>query len=458
MMPDPLEMLRMCWPEYLQRLAARTGTVAARTGSCGGAPSLIRWARSGLMALTGPPDGVPLLPARDYVGRLAELVAGVNLLAAIGGYGPIADMRHFCERAAVLGLQRRGEVSAGGKCRMVRGRNGWMAVNLTREDDRQYLPAWIGSEPGEGDWAAIARAAKGNTVEDLVEQALVLGIPVALVPKSQTTPLQAGMPARIGRLAAGHPTPRWPAQQPLVLDFSSLWAGPLCGRLLAQVGARVIKIESVSRRDGLRCAPMNVFDRFNAGKESLVLDFRQTSSIALLRRMIMRADVVIEGSRPRAFAQLGLQPEPFFAGAPGLTWVSITAYGREGAWSNRVGFGDDVAASAGLVGWNDQETPNFIGDALADPIAGMTAAGAALASLRRGGGFLVDASMYLAARYVASAPPVSTNDARVYATDGQVKLEMDGMEEPISDPVAPPAPGRGPLLGEHSSAIMNEFG
>ena len=86
---------------------------------------------------------------------------------------------------------------------------------------------------------------------------------------------------------------------------------------------------------------------------------------------------VLEGSRPRALQQLGLDAAEHVAA--GTVWVAISAYGREQA--HRVGFGDDVAAAVGLV-VDDGDGPYPAGDAIADPLAGATAAAAATAALR----------------------------------------------------------------------------
>ena len=82
--------------------------------------------------------------------------------------------------------------------------------------------------------------------------------------------------------------------------------------------------------------------------------------------------MVIEGSRPRALEQLGIDARSIVRHGPQV-WVSITGHGRDGANTMRVGFGDDAAAAGGLVDWVDG-TPHFVGDAVADPLAGLTAA------------------------------------------------------------------------------------
>ena len=98
---------------------------------------------------------------------------------------------------------------------------------------------------------------------------------------------------------------------------------------------------------------------------------------------------MIESSRPRALRALGISAEA--AADAGTVWVSITGHGR--ADGNRVAFGDDAAVAGGLVGSDEHGDPVFCGDALADPLSGLYAAGAALAQLRSGRGGLLDVAM-----------------------------------------------------------------
>ena len=92
----------------------------------------------------------------------------------------------------------------------------------------------------------------------------------------------------------------------LVVDLSALWAGPLCGDLLAAAGATVVKVESPSRPDGARRGPAAFFDLLNWRKQSVALDLQRAEGPRLLHALVQRADVVIEASRPRALAQLGI--------------------------------------------------------------------------------------------------------------------------------------------------------
>lgn len=298
------------------------------------------------------------------------------------------------QRASFFSLGEPGEWSANRTCRMVRALDGWIAVNLPRESDFDLMPAWVACASDAEPWPAILRAADAGYAADLVEDAQRLGLAVARVGSVATAVAEA--PLR--RMAAGATLSR---RRPRVLDLSSLWAGPLCGALLAEAGAEVIKVESVGRPDGARDTPA-FFARLNTAKASLTLDFSSLRDVARLAAEIAAADVVITSARPRAFAALGLEPETLFAANPALIWVAVTGYGWTGADRNRVGFGDDAAAAGGLVRWT-ADGPQFMGDALADPLTGLAAAAGALRALELGGGLLVDAALARIAAGVAAS-------------------------------------------------------
>jgi crotonobetainyl-CoA:carnitine CoA-transferase CaiB-like acyl-CoA transferase len=126
----------------------------------------------------------------------------------------------------------------------------------------------------------------------------------------------------------------------------------------------------------------------HAGHRSVVLDQATGAGRRALHALVDAADVVVEASRPRALAGFGLDAAA--AAAAGTTWVSITAAGRA---SDRVGFGDDVAAGAGLVALDGSGAPVFCGDALADPLSGLTAAVLAMTAPADGSGVLWDVAM-----------------------------------------------------------------
>lgn len=184
------------------------------------------------------------------------------------------------------------------------------------------------------------------------------------------------------------------------VDFSALWAGPLCGAILALAGHYVVKVEAVTRPDPARqIAP--VFDeRLNGHKQRMVLPGFTTQHV---QSLIEGADIIVTSARPRAFDAIGLAPAQVFAINPGLIWVAITAFGWWAGNGLRVGFGDEAAVAGGLVNWRD-DVPHFAGDAVADPLTGLAAAVAALAAIEERNGVLIDAAMASVAACFASQP------------------------------------------------------
>jgi crotonobetainyl-CoA:carnitine CoA-transferase CaiB-like acyl-CoA transferase len=406
----------------LDAIAKATGCAVPISPSADGVP-LRRWAHSGLMALTGPRDTAPHIATRDYCRRIDELTYSVEAFARAAGMTAQVDGTALTERAAWLGLKRNGALSANGKCRMIHARDGWLAVNLPRDDDWNATPAWLGREIQKDDWRLVEDIARTQSRATLAENAQLLGLAAAAVHDNYEAPpliTRMGVPSAPGK------------KKPLVLDLSSLWAGPLCGALLAEAGADVIKIESRSRPDGARFGNADFFNRLNAAKRMLALDLPADRDV--LRKLFATADVVIESARPRVLAQWGFSLPDIFATNPDLIWISVTGYGRQSARANWVGFGDDVAAAAGLVA-DGPDGPMFIGDAIADPLAGLMAAASGFACLAAGGGFLVDASLFAAAAFVAAAPRLEAR-ATVEKRDAIWLLHGDGWFEPVREPQA----------------------
>ncbi|WNG87966.1 CoA transferase [Mycobacterium sp. ITM-2016-00317] len=315
--------------------------------------------------------------ARDVAGR-----AGIALDAGelLGG------------RAVLLGLQAADRISAGGATRLLDARDGWCALTLARSDDVAAVPALAQADTvGDDPWPVVARCVHELGVEGFAERARMLGLPVGVLGE---TPSAAAVHRRIG------PAARAPAMSGLlVADLSAMWAGPLCGRLLGQAGATVVKVESATRPDGTRQGPQAFFDWVNTGKLSYRADFAQPGG---LHRLLSAADVVIESSRPAALQRRGLGPQQV-PGRPGRTWLRITGHGTEDGRADWVAFGDDAAVSGGLVS-GTAEAPRFCGDAIADPLTGLHAALAVLQSQARGGGELVELSMSAVAANYAALP------------------------------------------------------
>lgn len=360
------------------------------------------WAASGSVWLTGRPDGPPLVPPGRGATWIRESLAslGLRMPGLLG------------ERAAYLGLGRSAPWSCGGAFRILAGRDGWLGVSLSRPSDLELVPALVQASPqAEDPWDAVAAWAARTGVVEAEERLRLLGLPGGAVPEQAPRDRPGVVTTVLGarRHASG------PA---VVVDLTGLWAGPLCAHLLGLGGARVVKVESATRPDGARQGSPEFFELLHAGHEQLRLDLR--ADVDQLRRLVAEADLVLEASRPRALRQLGLDAEEVVAA--GTSWLSITARGRA---SDAVGFGDDVAASAGLVVRPDG-VPIPAGDALADPLAGVAAAVAAHEALASDEARLIDVSMlHVAAETVPDPGARSEPLAAVDRGDGSWWVPTD---------------------------------
>jgi hypothetical protein len=379
-------------------------------------------ATSGLMALTGRAGGPPLSPPPGMVGGLDACAAEVARWSAAVGDAVVPDWRDLVTvRAQLLGLRRRGRISANGACRLLRGADGFVAVNLPRPDDRVAVGAIVRGDVGDDPWVALEQFLTPRPVAELVERARLLGVPAA--------PLDDA--------ARGAPSPwtahrRWPVAarralaQLRIVDLSSMWAGPLAARLLAGGGGRVVKVESAARPDGARAVPAFFRALHPADQPVVTLDLGTADGRAQLVRLVAEADVVIESSRPRALEQLGAGPDGV-DGPAGKVWLSITGYGRTGAGRDWVAFGDDAAVAGGLVAWEDEDHPVFCGDAVADPVTGIIAAAAALQAMATGGGVLLDVSMQACAASLAPAGPCPSTPAERVGDGWQVVVDGEAL-------------------------------
>ena len=327
---------------------------------------------------------------------LDPLCAQVANLTARHGVRVDAAALGVLDREGQLPLDPPGLISANRACRLVRAADGWIAVNLAREEDQDIVPAWLRREPGPDPWASIGAEAPAREAEELVADAILLGLPAARVgevtAKDPAAPqLRLGAPMGAGR------------RQVRVVDLSALWAGPMCGAILAEMGAEVSKVESDRRPDPIRDTTPEFFRRLNGRKSHVRLDFTAGEGRARLAAEVAAADILISSARPRAFEGLGLAPQSVFAANPSLVWVAITGYGWTGPAGERVAFGDDAAAAGGLVRWTRGGEPRFLGDALADPVTGLSAAIGALTALEAGGGVIADVAMARCAAAAASA-------------------------------------------------------
>jgi len=327
----------------------------------------------------------PLGGAAERGLRALERVAGAAALKTLTG------PELMLERARLLGLTFRDRIAPGGACRLLDAADGTIAVNLPRDSDWELLSAWLETNDAiDTAWDHLARAVRERPVDALEERARILGLAVAAVRAPASTPppfFRVEGPPLNESAVGSKPVGR----APRVIDLSALWAGPLCGHLLHLCGAEVVKVEALDRPDGARFGNADFYALLNQGKRSVAVDFGSAHGRQALARLIETADIVIEASRPRALAHLGIRPEEVVRRCPKLTWVSITGYGRSEPAADWIAFGDDAGVAAGLgdVMRSATGAPQFAGDAIADPLTGIQAALAAWCSWTQGGGRLI---------------------------------------------------------------------
>lgn len=189
-----------------------------------------------------------------------------------------------------------------------------------------------------------------------------------------------------------------------VLELSRYIAAPVTGKLLGELGADVIKIESPGRGDPMRHwqsgdrAHSPQFAIYNRTKRGITLDLKHAAGAESFRRMADQADVVLENFRPGVMDRLGLSWETLRARNPRLVYCAITGFGAIGPYAERPAYDTVISAMGGLFSQIiDLEKPQPVGPAFSDLLAGLSAAHGILAALyareSSGQGQFVDASM-----------------------------------------------------------------
>ena len=230
-------------------------------------------------------------------------------------------------------------------------------------------------------------------------------------------------------------TPSTPNRGPLegitVLDMTRVLSGPYCTMMLADMGARVIKIERPGRGDDTRAwGPPFVngesayFLSVNRNKESVTLDFKMPDGRRVLDALIARADVLVENFRPGTLARLGLGFDAVHERHPRLVYASVSGFGQTGPRRQEPGYDAVVQAEGGLMSITGSANgPGYrLGVAIADITAGMFAAyGVAVAVLAREGtgrGQLVDVGLF------DSVAALLTYQAGIYFATGAVPQRL----------------------------------
>jgi crotonobetainyl-CoA:carnitine CoA-transferase CaiB-like acyl-CoA transferase len=229
-----------------------------------------------------------------------------------------------------------------------------------------------------------------------------------------------------------------------VLDLTRVLSGPYCTMLLADMGARVIKIEQPGKGDDTRAwgppflypsghkppagspdgGESAYFLSINRNKESVTLDFKHAEGRALLERLIAKSDVVVENFRPGTLTKLGLDYKTLAPRHPRLVYCSISGFGQTGPRTNEAGYDAVMQGEGGLMSiTGPPDGPSCrLGVAIADVVSGMFAAyGVAMALLARertGRGQEVDLAM------LDSVTALLTYQAGNYFASGKVPARL----------------------------------
>ncbi|MEX7494876.1 CaiB/BaiF CoA transferase family protein, partial [Acinetobacter baumannii] len=191
-----------------------------------------------------------------------------------------------------------------------------------------------------------------------------------------------------------------------VLEIGTLIAAPFATRILAEFGAEVIKIEPIGKGD-----PLRKWRKLHHGtslwwylqsrnKKSLALNLKSPEAIALIKKMIVDTDILVENMRPGALEKLGLDWETLKSINPKLTFVRISGYGQSGPYKDKPGFGAIGEAMGGIryTTGSQDSAPARVGVSLGDSLASLHAVIGALMSIvniktNNGNGQIVDVSL-----------------------------------------------------------------
>ena len=245
-----------------------------------------------------------------------------------------------------------------------------------------------------------------------------------------------------------------------IVDFTAYWAGPLPTAIMADLGAEVIKVESIQRPDQFRIVavsgePAEVyelsppFNASNRNKLGLTLDLARPDGVRLFKELVKRSDAVVQNYSPRVMPQLGLSYESLREVNPAIVMTSVSGFGQEGPWRDYVSFaaiGEALSGISGLSGYTG-EGALIHGVGVSDPFAGYLAAFTTLAAVHHaratGEGRHVDVSQLEASMQ--------------YIADALIELEFTGRrrERATSDDSAMAPHGAFPARGEDAWVTLS---
>jgi crotonobetainyl-CoA:carnitine CoA-transferase CaiB-like acyl-CoA transferase len=222
-----------------------------------------------------------------------------------------------------------------------------------------------------------------------------------------------------------------------VVDISTVLAGPNCARYLADFGADVIKVERPDTGDSLRGMAWRDprdgeglwWKLVNRNKRNIALDLKNEEDLALLRKLLDDAHVLVENFRPGTLERLGLAPEELLRRNPKLVIVRVSGFGQDGPYASRPGFASIAESMAGLaaVSGEPDGPPMLPAIALTDETTGIAAAFATMVALHSGVGQVVDINL-LTTVFQIMGPVIS-----LYKLSGQLQPRL-GSGLPYSVP------------------------
>ena len=224
-----------------------------------------------------------------------------------------------------------------------------------------------------------------------------------------------------------------------IVDLSRVLSGPFCTMQLADMGARVIKVEQPVRGDDTRAwgppfagGESAYYLSINRNKESVTLDLKHPSARGVLHRLFARADVIVENFRPGAAARLGVSYADVKDQCPRVVYCSISGFGQTGPRRDSPGYDSVVQAEGGLmsVTGHAESPPARLGVAIGDMVAGLYAAYAIVTALlarqRTGRGQFIDVGM------LDSVASLLTYQAGLFFADGTVPRRMGNRHPTIA--------------------------
>ncbi|MCB1250880.1 MAG: CoA transferase [Acidimicrobiales bacterium] len=208
-----------------------------------------------------------------------------------------------------------------------------------------------------------------------------------------------------------------------VIDLATVLAGPNCARYLADFGADVIKVEHPDGGDTLRRmawldpddGTSLFFKLANRNKRFVTLDLRHADDLAVLRRLLAEADVLVENLRPGKLEALGLAPDDLLAANDRLVITRVTGFGQDGPYAHRAGFATLAEAMSGFAAVNGEPdgAPMLPPIALTDELTAIVAAFATMVAVHSGVGQVVDVNLLESMLHIMG-PVVSAYDRLGY--------------------------------------------